>query len=499
MPGGGNPTGLRKRMQAIKEIVMHTGRYARMLLCAVFFLSGCAAVGPDYEKPDMKTADSWFTSENSAKLVDSSRSAQADWWLSLRDPQLAALMEKAAAYNLDARIAEANIREARALRNTVAAGQYPSLAASAAPQRRGFSERGLQQPQPGLRRDQDYYETGFDASWELDIFGRVRRVTEAADARLAGAVEERRDVLLSVFAEIARTYAELRGTQQRAAIMEKNIALQAQTVHIVRQRYTNGDASEFDLTRATAQLRNTEAARPNLTADMRANAHRLSVLTGEEPQALLEELLRPIPPPALPDIIPTGLRSEILRRRPDIRSAERQLAAATADIGVAMADLFPRFFLTGYAGMQSVSFANLFQAGSIAYSLGPSIQWPIFRGGEIRARIQAQEARADAAALRYEKAVLSALEDAETALTRYGEEFETQKRLQKSAAAMRKAVMLARQRYALGEDGILAVVDAERELVQTEDALALSQTRIFTRLVAVYKALGGGWEVFEHQ
>ena len=463
--------------------------------CALM-LSACA-VGPDYTMPKSNTAQSWFSSDRAEAVIDENQAIEAEWWQSLNDPILTKLIEKTAAHNLDIKIAGANIREARANRGAQQAGFFPGIDSEATARREGISENIGQPINNQNPANRDFYNAGFDASYELDIFGGVRRSVEAADARLASASENRRDVLLTALSETARNYAELRGTQRRIAITKKNIDLQRQTVQIAQRRYDVGDANDFELARAEAQLQITESILPNLTADLRASAYRIGVLTGQEPQALLKELLEQKPLPAPPDIVPVGLRSDILQRRPDVRRAERELAAATADIGVATSDLFPKFFLTGNAGVQSLSFSSLFESASTAWALGPLIQWPVFRGGEIRARIKAEEAQAEAAAFEYERTVLTALEDAETALVRYGEELETRKRLQKAVASNERAVRLAKRRYEGGVDDITALIDAERELANVEDNLVQSETRSITNLISLYKALGGGWETFE--
>ena len=464
------------------------------------FLSGCTAVGPDYRAPDIKTHQEWFSSEASMKVVDKNEDIDTKWWEIFKDETLNEFIKEAVAHNLDIKIAEANIRTARALRETKKAGFYPSLDLGAKAAREVMSTNNgfpVNLSLGGTKvnpRTTYSYETGFDSSWEIDLFGGTRRSVEAANARLEATIEKRHDILLSVMAEVARNYAELRGVQLQISNIQQNIDLEKKTVSLILERHKAGDSNKFDLARSEAQLIATEAALPNLTADMRSNIYRLSVLTGQEPQALLNRLLKQSPLPILPDIVPVGLRSDILRRRPDIRQAERQLAAETADIGVAKSDLFPKFFLTGSAGLQSLSFGDLFQSTSGALSLGPSIQWPIFKGGEISARIKAKESSTDAAALNYEKAVLSALEDAETALVRYGQELETRKKLEIVVTTNQDVLNLAIQRYESGETDLLDLLDAERHLIKSKNDLALSETRTVTNLISLYKALGGGWE-----
>lgn len=466
---------------------------------AALGLAGCAAVGPNYTPTTTDTAAAWSTSVHAEAAIATDRDAETRWWAAFRDPLLEALVEHVAAHNHDVAIAAARLIEARALRGVAAAAWYPQVDADASAVRQSLSENGANPVAriPGADLRRNIYTAGFDAAWEIDFFGGTRRAVEAAEARIGGAVEDGRAVLLAVLAEVARNYAEARGAQRRIAIAEKSVELQRQTVDLVGKQLRAGAASRFDLDRAEAELQTTRASLPNLHAEMRAAAHRLAVLTGRPPEALVDELLATAPRQAPSDIVPVGLRSEILRRRPDVRRAERILAAATADIGVATAELFPRFFLTGMAGLESLSFGDLFRSGSGFWSLGPSIRWPIFSGGRIRANITATEARAEQAALRYEQAVLQALEDAESALVRYGEELETRRRLMEAVETRRNVVAIAKRRYGEGLDDLLIVLDAERELTRGEDQLIQSETRTLTYLISLYKALGGGWEAFE--
>lgn len=467
-----------------------------LLFLAALAAAGCA-VGPNYTQPQPVPDAGWHPSPNAAALMAAEAKTDAAWWRTWGDPTLTALIEQAARNNHDVRLAATRVQEARAMFSGAGAAGLPSLEASGTAQRQGRSENAWMPAAPGVKTQSSYYDTGFDASWELDIFGGVQRNKEAAAARAQVAEAEQRGALLRVQGEVARAYTALRGAQKRYAVATKNKELQAKTLQVARQRQQAGDGGAFEVARAEAQLRITEAALPNLGAEARVNAYALAVLTGQQPQALLETLLAEKPLPAPKDLVPVGLPSEMLRRRPDVQAAERQLAAETADVGVAVADLFPRFFLTGGVGVEALAFSDVFRGSSGTYALGPSIRWPLFQGGAVRARIRAQKAQAEGAAIAYEKAVLMALQEAESALVRYGEEAVTRKVLAKGAAAARQAVAIAGERYRAGEDNILAVVDAERELAAVEDALALSETRMLTHLAGLYKALGGGWEPFE--
>lgn len=474
---------------------MPVPRPSRLVLTLTLALAGCGlpAVGPDYEEPPkVQIAQGWLTGPETSTIINTNAQPSSTWWAVFRDPLLNSMIDRAVQNNLDVRIAQTNIEKARALRQNAQSNFFPDIDASAGVQKQRLPENASQFLNDST--NQTYYDAGFDATWELDVFGGQRRSLDAAQARLDSTQDQYHDVMISVIAEVARTYAELRGAQQRAAITHKNIELQTATRNIVQKRFEAGEANNFEVTRAEAQRRVTESALPNITAGIRTTAHRLAVLTGQDPQALLQDFTKARPMPIVSDIVPVGLRSDILRRRPDIKKSERTLAAETADIGVATADLFPRFFLTGSAGLQSLSFGNLFESGSQALALGPNIQWPVFRGGEIRAQIKVQEAEAQAAALEYEKTVLTALEDVENALVRYGKELETRERLAKAVIANEQAVRLAQTRYKAGEDNILTVIDAERELASVEDELTQSETRVVVYLISLYKALGGGWD-----
>jgi NodT family efflux transporter outer membrane factor (OMF) lipoprotein len=462
------------------------------VLLSAAFLASCT-VGPDYKMPDTVSSQKWVAPANKNGLVYREEATDAHWWENFQDPTLSDLIAQAIKNNQDIKIADANIRKARAFVKVESAAYYPDITAEGSTQREGLSKNN---GNPVTSSPRYAYQAGFDANWELDLFGGVKRSVEAAEARYDATLENERGAMLAVMAEVARNYGELRGSQKKKAIIEKNIQLQKHTVDIVRQRTKVGEASEADLTRAEALLAGTEATLPNVTADIRTAAYRISVLTGQKPEALLDKLLKEEPLPVTKNIVPVGLRSDILRRRPDVRVAERELAAATADVGVATSDLFPKFFLTGGVGVQSIDSSHILSRDSMAWSFGPSIQWPIFRGGEIRAHINSTKAEVDASAARYEKAILTALEDTENALVRYGQEIETRERYEKVVSANQRALTLAQQRYKAGESDLLEVIDSERELSNAENSLVLSETKSFTNLVALYKSLGGGWEVW---
>jgi NodT family efflux transporter outer membrane factor (OMF) lipoprotein len=304
--------------------------------------------------------------------------------------------------------------------------------------------------------------------------------------------------MVSVLAEVARNYMELRGNQKRLNIIEHNVKLQQEILDIVKGRADIGLSRELDVMRAKSQLEQTKALVPGVRAQIRAGTYRLSVLTGKAPEALFEDLMATEPLPTEPDVIPVGLRSDLLQRRPDLRAAEANLRASLADVGAAEADLYPKFFLTGSGGFEALTFGDLLSSASSAWTLGSLIQWPIFRGGEIRANIAVQEMRSEQAVLEYEHSVLKILEEVENNLTTYGEELKTRARLQDSVTAAKRSVELANGLYEQGLSNFIDVLDANSNLTQAEDVLVRSETRTLTRLIALYKSLGGGWDVFEN-
>ncbi len=445
-------------------------------------LAGCA-VGPDYDAPRPEVPGSW--SEGNAPAGDLS-----EWWTAFRDPILATLVGRALSANLDLRSARARVREARALWGVARGGLLPEAGAGGGYERLRWSENGLF---PSDGEPFDRYAGGFDASWEIDLFGGNRRRLEAAQAGLEASVEALRDVRVSLLAELARAYVQLRGDQARLAIARQNEEAQRKTAELVKERLDAGQASEFDRARAEAQASATAAAIPALEASVRRGVHAVALLLGRDPGALAAELSGASPIPAAPEEIPAGLPTDLLRRRPDIRRAERELAAATARVGVATADLYPRFFLFGSFGAESLDASDAFTAASRTWSVGPSVRWSLFEGGRIRANVEVRNARQEEAAVRFEQAVLASLRDVEDALVSRGREQVRRAALARSEESQRRAVVLANERYVQGLADLLAVLDAQRRLYEAQDALVLSEQALATHAIALYKALGGGW------
>jgi NodT family efflux transporter outer membrane factor (OMF) lipoprotein len=440
----------------------------------------------------------------------------AHWWTTFNDPLLNSLIDRAAAGNLDLKIAQARIREARAQRGIVSAAYYPSVDANASYRRSRTSENAFNFNGPGAPDSAggstggsptntfgaftppgattDLFQTGFDASWEIDVFGGVRRDVQAADADIAAQIETRRDTLISLFAEVARNYLELRGFQQQIEIAERNVKIQQDAAEVAQSKARLAGGSELDVARAQAQVASTKAEIPTLQTLRDQAAHRLGVLLGREPRALIAELQQVQPISQGPPAIPPGLPSELLRRRPDIRRAERELAAASARIGVATADLYPKFSITAALGLQSEQFSHLADWRSRFWNIAPGVSWNLFDAGRIRANIHVQDEREAQALYRYQQNILTAFEDVENALTAHAKEQSRRELLQESVDRNRRAVELANTLYQGGARDFLNVIDAQRALALAEDQLVQSDRLIGTDLVALYKALGGGWE-----
>jgi len=454
-------------------------RLLAALACAVL-LAGCA-VGPDYKPPQTPTPKAWAT--QAAGPESPTPASLAQWWTAFGDPVLTSLVERAVQSNLDVKLAASRVRQARAARGVAASAFGPGLNASAAYSRN----------QNGTASSANTYQAGFDAAWELDLFGATRRSVEAADAEITAAVENQRDALVTLAAEVARNYVELRASQQQLAIAQRNLKTQQRTLELTRQRFESGFVSGLDVADATAQVAATLAEIPQIESAARQSVYAISVLLGQPPAALLEELSAAADIPSAPPGVPAGLPSDLLRRRPDIRSAEASLHAATAQIGVATADLFPKLTLSGALGWQSDDTHSLFRESSRSWSIGPSISWPIFQSGRILSNIEVQKALQEQSFISYQQTVLNALQEVENALIASSKEQERRKALIEAAAASQKSLDLATQLYSQGQTDFLNVLVSQRSLFSAEQALVQNTKNISTNLVALYKALGGGW------
>lgn len=454
------------------------------------FLAGCM-VGPDYKKPESPLPKSFQDAGAKDYTTDA---IEIEWWSEFRDPILDRLVRDALAGNYDIRIATARILEARALRAETEFELAPIV-----PFQGDYAWQRSSRAQtfPGADRNTELYDAGFDAVWELDIFGRIRRTIEADTAELESRIATRRDVVVTLLAEVARNYFELRGAQNGLAVARKNAENQKNTLDLTITLLEGGRGTELDVSRARAQYNNTLALIPPLETRVRRAIYRIGVLTGQLPDTYLTQLLKPEPFPAVPGVVAVGTPVELLERRPDIRVAERQLAAFTAAIGIATADLFPRISILGSAALQATTFSGLFDSGAGAFGVGPSIFWPAFDLGRVYQRVEAADARTQAAFAAYQQTVLSAIEDVDSSLVDHNNQIERHKYLVESVSESENAMKLARMRYDYGVANFLDVLDAERTLLETQSELARSETELRTSLVAVYKALGGGWEYYE--
>ncbi|HWX22441.1 MAG TPA: efflux transporter outer membrane subunit [Candidatus Binatia bacterium] len=460
-------------------------------LAVGFLLAGCAA-GPNYHPPKTEVSPAFA---NGGQTNLAAGQTAIGWWRAFKDARLDHLVDRALATNQDLRIATARVREARALRTQAVADALPVVDATGGYTKSVTSKDAAPFPLTRSQRELQLFNAGFDATWELDLFGHVRREVEAARADLAATEANRQFVMLSLVAEVARNYFELRGTQHELAVAQRNADNQRETLDWTLARFQAGRATELDTARARAQFNATLATIPPLQGAIKHSIYRLGVLTGQQPTALESDLSPPAPMPELPALVNIGNPADLLRRRPDIRAAERALAAATARIGVETSGLFPRVVFNGNLGVSANHLAGLGEAGTDAYSFGPQITWAALDLGHVRARIQAAHARAEAEVAGYEKTVLTALEDTENALVDFGREQARRDYLKESVRSATEAMSLARQRYDSGISDFLPVLDAERTQLDVEAQLAQSETRTATGLVAVYKALGGGWEI----
>jgi NodT family efflux transporter outer membrane factor (OMF) lipoprotein len=458
--------------------------------------AGGCVVGPDYHPSPASAPGAWISPV--ANGLTDKATAPSSWWNLFHDAELDSLIERAPRSNLDLRVAQARLRQARAVREGSAVDFWPSVDASGSYARAKQSENqpliGALPLPPNFPFEYSVYQAGFDASWEIDLFGGKRRALEAATAEWEGVIETRNDVTVSLLAEVARNYVELRGSQKRLEIARDNLRAQEEALELTRARFQGGVATELDVTRAAALLAGMQALVPPLETAVRAAMYGLAVLLGQQPGELLAELSLSAAVPLAPPEVPIGLPSDLLRRRPDVRRAERQLAAETARIGVAKSDWFPKFSLTGDAGIESVTLGKWFEPGSRFWSIGPSVQWRALDFGRVRAEVQAQTAAQEAALATYQKAVLISLQEAENAVVAYAQEQNRRRALADEVTDNRRSWDMADSLYAEGRVNFLDVLDVRRSLYEADDQLIVSDQTVSLDLIALYKTLGGGWD-----
>lgn len=460
-----------------------------LVIVAAATLSACN-VGPDHAPPDVNTGSGW----TQADVNRAANRGLATWWTTLKDPTLTMLIETALAQNLDLRTARARVAEARAMADRTAGGRVPTITANGSVTRQKLSENSANPAGqiPTVPVYQTIYDAGFDANWELDLFGRLDDALDASVARLDAAIANQRAARQAVIAEVARSYLRLRGAQARLNALEQQIDALEQTSALIAFQFEVGEVGEADVAQADSELAALQGDRPGLATEVLVSALALGILVGEPPKAGLgiADAAGSLPTLAA---IPVGARAEVLARRPDVSAAERELAAATADVGLATAELYPRVGLSGSAGFQALDTGNLFESGSRRWNITPFMSWRIFEGGRVKAEIRATQARQQQAAIAFEQAVLSALTEAEQALARYQGALDTLAARRRALEAARSSDGFAATRYAEGEISLLARLDADRALRRAEAVEIGAHQQAATELVALYKALGGGW------
>lgn len=467
-------------------------RLAPISALLLLTLTGCT-VGPDHTSPSTEAPQAW--PEPLEGGLNTQTADLRTWWQLFGDATLNSLVERALAGSLDLREAAARVRESRALRGITAADRLPSVDAVGSASYNRESENTLGGPGGAPGQESELYEAGFDATWEIDLFGRVRRSVEAADADLSAAVESERDARVVLVSEVARSYIELRSAQTRLTIARENLRTQEDTLGLSQDRFKAGLDTELQVAQSVAQVESSRSQIPGLVQEFKRAGFRLDVLLGLQPGTLAAEWEIESPVPPLAADLAIGVPADLLRRRPDIRRAERELAAASARVGVATADLYPRLTLNGSFGLASEEFGNLFEADSRTWGVGPlAVRWPVFDAGRVRSGIRVQEARQEIALVAYERTVLEAYEEVANAMVAYARVRERRASLSAAVDASRQAVDLANDLWTRGLTDFLNVLDTQRELFQLEDQLAASDAEVATNLVALYKALGGGWD-----
>ena len=467
-------------------------RLAFAVATSVSVLAACTTIGPNYRAPQPGVD---ATLVNTALPGFDNADPIAVFWKGFNDPRLDRLIDQALTANQDIRIADARLQEARGVRRDAEGERFPTLIANGGYNFQQFSTAEF----PGTRdaRNRDAFFSRLEPSWEIDFFGRVRRSIEARVAELGAAEAGVYAAQIAVISELARSYFELRGWQRQLAVARAAAANQERTLKLTTAREQAGRGTELDIARARNLLETTLAAGPQIDLGLQRARYRIAVLIGRQPNALASELADAIAAAPLPELVSVGTPEQLLRRRPDILIAERQLAAATARIGVATGDLYPRVTIAGRFGLQARSLSNLVDTDSITYALGPSIQWAAFDLSRVRARIASSESRAEAALANFEQTVNRALEETEGAVLAYARTRERQASLARALSASERAAELARLRFENGVSDLLTVLDAERQRLAAQNEVVAGETATATTLVALYRALGGGWRPIE--
>jgi NodT family efflux transporter outer membrane factor (OMF) lipoprotein len=474
---------------------MKSPRCFRLITVACLLTLGGCTVGPDYVQPEIETVPDAWNAAATKGLAEGEASIQT-WWTVFDDPTLTSLIERSRLSNLTLREAMWRVEEARALRGVVAGARVPQLGLDGNANRSELSGNGpLGDVVPDeLIEPANQFDLGVGLSWELDVWGRIRRQVEAADAEVAASVEDYRDVLVTLFADVAFNYVNVRALQERLRFATANVEGQEDTLRLTQDRFDSGLVSALDVAQAQSNLANTRSLIPSLEQKLVLALNRLAVLLAMSPGSLDDELLEEKPIPVEPAAVTTGLPADLLRQRPDIRAAERRLAAQTARVGVATAELYPRFSLSGFLGLQSTSAGDLFNSDSVNWSVGLPIRWRLFEGGSVRSQIAAEQARTAQLIASYEQVVLLALEEVEDAMVSFEKEVERRTRLAESVDATQRSLELVLTQYRAGLTDFQNVLDTQRSLLLREDDLAESEGIVIKNLVDLYRALGGGWD-----
>jgi NodT family efflux transporter outer membrane factor (OMF) lipoprotein len=461
------------------------------VLLPLFLLAGCV-VGPDYHAPKTAMPDAW-QQKAVADLQPGSPSLES-WWLRFQDPVLNQLVDKARAGNLDLKLTLLRVDEAKALRGVAQSEYYGSINVRGSALGTRVSKEGELVPQPGATELKGFYTLGADAAWEADLWGRVRRSVESANASLAATLEDVRDVYVTLLAVLADSYVQVRTLQRQIAFAEDNARLQRATLELARNRFAAGLVPELDVHRAELNLAITESSIPPLQTALRQFENALAVLIGGFPVELapLLETAAPIPQPTAP--VQVGVPAELLRQRPDIRRAERLIAAQNARIGVAASEWYPRFILVGDLHLEALGGQPFFNSAALAYAFGPQVRWNIFNGGRVRNQVRAEKIRTEQALNRYEQTVLLAVQETESAMVAYAQEIQRNQKLKQAVKAAERSVEQTQVLYKSGLTDFQILLDMERDLFQQQNFQAVSQGMITQDVIAIYRALGGGWD-----
>lgn len=476
-----------------KNIEKYISAVLAAVLPAVVIYTGCASVGPDYVRPEIRMPEKWSSKTGADKLPEVDQDSLAAWWVLFKDPVMTSLIERAVKNNLDVKAAAARVKQVRLQRRIAAADLYPGVSAT------GSGSVAGSEDQRGEWNEQETYKTGLDVSWEIDLFGGTRREMEAAMADYQEAEEDLRDVLVSLTAETATAYVQLRIYQKRLENTKENIRLQTEAAELARVKYKTGLAGALDAEQATYNVESTKAQLPAIEKNIAEMKNRLAVLTGGWPGDLNNELSTSSPIPVGDLKFAIGVPADLLRRRPDIRGAERKLAAETARTGAAEAELYPKLTLNGSLGWNAAALSGLISPANLVTVLGAGITWRIFNAGSVRATIEIQSAKQEQALIDYEATLHTAVEEVENALTSIIMEARKQASLKKAFEAAENAAALALQEYQAGLSDFQNVLETQQSLTSFQDKLTESRGQSTLSMIVMYKALGGGWSSEKHK